>query len=81
MISMPCPRIATMAACSGCHAVTTYAGTHTGFEVRAKTSTRKAEFSHRVVARRKDVAPARLARMTSPTERLEQIKVRMAKRD
>jgi hypothetical protein len=42
--------------------------TNTGFEVRAKTSTSRAEFSYRVVARRKDVAPARLAKVTLPAE-------------
>jgi hypothetical protein len=42
--------------------------TNTGFEMRAKTSTSRAEFSYRVVARRKDVAPARLAKVTLPAE-------------
>jgi hypothetical protein len=45
--------------------------TNTGFEVRPKTSTREANFSYRVVARRKDLAPARLGKVTLPTESIE----------
>ena len=55
--------------------------TSTGFEVRAKTSARTAAFSYRVVARRKDIAPARFAKMTLPTTSLEEIKARLAKAD
>jgi hypothetical protein len=64
--------------------------TNKGFEVRAKTPTRRAQFGYRVVARRKDVASARLAKVTLPTESTEaalrketweQIKARLAKRD
>lgn len=51
--------------------------TNTGFEVRAKTSTRDATFSYRVVAKRKDIAPARLGTVTLPT--LEDIKARLAR--
>jgi hypothetical protein len=40
--------------------------TKTGFEVRAKSSTSVAKFSYRVVARRKDIAPARLAKVPLP---------------
>lgn len=40
---------------------------NTGFEVRAKTSVGEATFSYRVVAQRKDIAPARLARVLVPT--------------
>jgi hypothetical protein len=50
--------------------------TSTGFEVRAKTSVRTAAFSYRVVARRKDIAPARLAKVTLPTRSVEEIKTR-----
>jgi hypothetical protein len=45
--------------------------TKTGFEVRAKTSTKVAKFSYRVVARRKDIAPARLAKVPLPKAREE----------
>jgi hypothetical protein len=55
--------------------------TRTGFEVRAKTSAREAAFSYRVVARRKDIAPARLAKVTLPTASLDEIKARLAKAD
>ena len=54
--------------------------TSTGFEVRAKTSARTAAFSYRVVARRKDIAPARFAKMALPTTSLEEIKARLPKR-
>jgi hypothetical protein len=40
--------------------------TETGFEVRAKASASAAKFSYRVVARRKDITPARLAKVTFP---------------
>ena len=55
--------------------------TNTGFEVRAKKtrgkiSTRKAKFSYRVVAKRKDITPARLEKVTLPTETLSNIKRR-----
>ena len=45
--------------------------TKAGFEVRAKTSTSVAKFSYRVVARRKDIAAARLAKVTLPKAREE----------
>jgi hypothetical protein len=48
--------------------------TSTGFEVRAKTSTANTTFSYRVVAKRKDIAPARLEKVTWPIESLEAIK-------
>jgi hypothetical protein len=54
--------------------------TSTGFEVRAKTSAKTAAFSYRVVARRKDIAPARFAKMTLPTRSPEEIKTRFIKR-
>jgi hypothetical protein len=63
--------------------------TNTGFEVHAKNSVSRAEFSYRVVARRKDVAPARLEKVTLPTESREaalrkenwqRIRARLAKR-
>lgn len=54
--------------------------TSTGFEVRAKTSASEAAFSYRVVAKRKDVAPARFAKLTLPAS-LEEIKARVAKAD
>jgi hypothetical protein len=54
--------------------------TSTGFEVRAKTSARTAAFSYRVVARPKDIAPARLAKVTLPTRSVEEIKARSPKR-
>jgi len=54
--------------------------TSTGFEVRAKTSARTAAFSYRVVARRKDIAPARFAKVTLPTTSLEEIEARLPKR-
>ncbi len=53
--------------------------TNTGFEVRAKTSARDSTFSYRVVARRKDIVAARLAKLTLPTAGLEKIKARLAK--
>jgi hypothetical protein len=55
--------------------------TNTGFEVRAKTSARAATFSYRVVARRKDIAPARFAKLTLPATSLEDVKARVAKAD
>ena len=48
--------------------------TSTVFEVRAKTSMANTTFSYRVVARRKDVTPARLEKVTWPLESLEAIK-------
>ena len=51
--------------------------TKTGFEVRAKTSTSVAKFSYRVVARRKDITPARLAKVTLPTARSEALLARL----
>jgi hypothetical protein len=51
--------------------------TRTGFEVRAKTSTSAAKFSYRVVARRKDIAPARLAKVTLPKARDEAVLARL----
>jgi hypothetical protein len=51
--------------------------TNMGFEVRAKTSAKDAAFSYRVVARRKDIAPARLAKVALPTRSLEPIKLRL----
>jgi hypothetical protein len=53
--------------------------THTGFEVRAKTSANEPAFSYRVVARRKDIAPARFAKLTLPAGSLDEIKARLAK--
>ena len=53
--------------------------TNTGFEVRAKTSASEAAFSYRVVAKRKDIAPARFAKTTLPTRGLEEIKASLAK--
>jgi hypothetical protein len=38
----------------------------TGFEVRAKTSTANSTFSYRVVAKRKDITPTRLEKVTPP---------------
>jgi hypothetical protein len=52
--------------------------TNTGFEVRAKTLASEAAFSYRVAAKRKDVAPARFAKLTLPAS-LEEIKARLAK--
>jgi hypothetical protein len=52
--------------------------TNTGFEVRGRTSAREAEFSYRVVAKRKDIAPARLEKVTLPTEGFENIKSKVA---
>jgi hypothetical protein len=43
--------------------------TKAGFEVRAKTAVRVATFSYRVVAKRKDIVPARLAKVTLPKTR------------
>jgi hypothetical protein len=54
--------------------------TSTGFEVRAKTSASEAAFSYRVVAKRKDVAPARFAKAKLPAS-LEEIKARLANAD
>jgi hypothetical protein len=51
--------------------------TKTGFEVRAKTSTSVAKFSYRVVARRKDIVPARLAKVTLPKARDEAVLARL----
>jgi hypothetical protein len=51
--------------------------TKTGFEVRAKTSTSVAKFSYRVVARRKDIAPARLAKVPLPKARDETVLARL----
>jgi hypothetical protein len=45
--------------------------TKAGFEVRAKTSTSVAKFSYRVVVRRKDIAPVRLAKVPLPKARDE----------
>ena len=53
--------------------------TNTGFEVRAKTSASEAAFSYRVVARRKDIAPARFVKLTLLAGSLEEIKARLAK--
>jgi hypothetical protein len=53
--------------------------TSTGFEVRAKTLATDAAFSYRVVARRKDIAPARFAERGVPATSLEEIQVRLAK--
>jgi len=53
--------------------------TNTGFEVRAKTSASEAAFSYRVVAKRKDIAPARFAKTTLPTRGLGEIKASLAK--
>jgi hypothetical protein len=53
--------------------------TNTGFEVGAKTSASEAAFSYRVVARRKDIAPARFAKLTLHAASLEEIKARLAK--
>ena len=53
--------------------------TSTGFKVRAKASTANGTFSYRVVAKRKDIAPARLEKVTLPTESVESIKSRVAK--
>jgi hypothetical protein len=47
--------------------------------VRAKTSASEAAFSYRVVARRKDIAPARFAKLTLLAGSLEEIKARLAK--
>jgi hypothetical protein len=44
-----------------------------------KTSVKEVAFSYRVVARRKDIAAARLAKVDMPTSRLEEIKARLAK--
>jgi hypothetical protein len=52
--------------------------TNTGFEVRAKTSKGEAMFSYRVVAKRKDITPGRLEKVTLPTESLEKIKSKVA---
>jgi hypothetical protein len=48
--------------------------TNTGFEVHAKILAGAARFSYRVVARRRDIAPARFAKLTLPATGLEQIK-------
>jgi hypothetical protein len=50
---------------------------NTGFEVRAKTSTRDATFNYWVVAKRKGIAPACLGRVTLPA--LEDIEARVAR--
>jgi hypothetical protein len=52
--------------------------TNTGFEVRARTSASEAAFSYRVVAKRKDIAPARFAKLTLPAGSLDKIKARLA---
>ena len=51
--------------------------TETGFEVRAKTSASAAKFSYRVVARRKDIAPARLAKVTLPSPSVRALLARL----
>ena len=55
--------------------------TNTGFEVRAKTPVSEAAFSYRVVARCKDIAPARFAKLTLAAKTLEEVKARLAKAD
>jgi hypothetical protein len=49
------------------------------FEVRAKTTASGAAFSYRVVARRKDIAPARFAELTLPATSLQEVQARVAK--
>jgi hypothetical protein len=53
--------------------------TNMGFEVRAKTTASGAAFSYRVVARRKDIAPARFAELTLPATSLQEVQARVGK--
>jgi hypothetical protein len=52
--------------------------TNSGFEVHGRTLAKELEFSYRVVAKRKDISPARLQKVTLPDGPSENIKTKLA---